>query len=80
MEFHDFYTIKPSWVGDFGAKICYYNFWGARHHSISDVHAEHAHQLLTSYAQCKHQFQTPTLRVSVPGAYAQHVLKESFHI
>ncbi len=30
-DFHDFYTIKPFWVADFGAKIltCYLNFWGS---------------------------------------------------
>jgi hypothetical protein len=66
MEFHDFYTIKPSWVGDFGAKICYFTFLGGVwHHSISAVHAEHAHQLLTAYAQSKHQFLTRTLRVRI---------------
>jgi hypothetical protein len=30
-DFHDFYTIKPFWVSDFGVKIltCYFNFWGS---------------------------------------------------
>jgi hypothetical protein len=28
LDFHDFYTVKPFWVADFGAKIltCYLNF------------------------------------------------------
>jgi hypothetical protein len=48
-DFHDFYTIKPVWVCDFGAKIYTFTliFGVARHHLISDAHAEHAHQLLT---------------------------------
>ena len=31
-DFPDFYTIKSSWVGDFGAKILtyYFNFWGSQ--------------------------------------------------
>ncbi len=50
-DFHDFYTIKPFYVGDFWVKI-YSNLviliWGgARHHLISDAHAERAHQFLT---------------------------------
>ncbi len=46
-DFHDFYTTF--WVADFGAKIltCYLNFEGARHHFISDAHAEPGYQFLT---------------------------------
>ncbi len=48
--FHDFYTIKPFWVSDFGAKIltCYCTliFKEARRHLISDAHSERAHQFL----------------------------------
>ncbi len=48
-DFHDFYTIKPFWVGGFGLKYktCYFNFWGTRHHLISAAHGECAHQFLT---------------------------------
>ncbi len=30
-DFHDLYTTKPFWVGDFGANIktCYFGFGGA---------------------------------------------------
>jgi hypothetical protein len=30
-DFQDFYTIKPFWISDFGAKILpyYFNFWGS---------------------------------------------------
>jgi hypothetical protein len=49
LDFHNFYTIKPFWVGDFGAKYKLANltFGGAWHHLISVAHAEHAHQFLT---------------------------------
>jgi hypothetical protein len=43
--FHDFYTIKSFWVGDFGANINL-TFGGARHHLISDTHAQCTHQFL----------------------------------
>jgi hypothetical protein len=54
--FHDFYTIKPFWVGDFGAKykLFFYSFGGARHHLISDASA-----------QGKQQFLARMLRVSI---------------
>ncbi len=49
-DFYDFYTLKPFWVGDIGAQIWIITliFGGARHHLISDAHAEqyHAHQFL----------------------------------
>jgi hypothetical protein len=34
---------------------------GARHHLISDAHAEHMHSVPDAYTQCTHQFLTRTL-------------------
>ena len=47
-DFHDFCTINPFWVGDFGLKYKLVTLiqGGARHHLISGAHAEHAHQFL----------------------------------
>jgi hypothetical protein len=49
LDFHDFYTIKPFrvlvtlWLK---YKLVTLTFGGARHHLISDAHAQHAHQFL----------------------------------
>jgi hypothetical protein len=66
----DFYTIKPFWVGNFGAKIklVTLTFEGARHNLISDVHADRSHQFLTLIS----------LQASVPYAHDQHVLSNLF--
>ncbi len=44
-DFPDFYTIKFSWVRDFGAIILTYYiiliFEGAKPHLVFDAHAEH---------------------------------------
>ncbi len=48
-NFQDFFTINPFLEDDFGVKIltCHFTFGGARHHLISDAHAECAYQFLT---------------------------------
>jgi hypothetical protein len=41
-DFHDFYTLKPFWVGDYMGlqhKLFTLILGGARHHLIYDVHA-----------------------------------------
>jgi hypothetical protein len=72
-DFQDFYTINPFLEDDFGVKIltCHFTFGGARHHLISDSHAERAYQFLTCMhsalinSLCAH-----SLHASVPDAYA----------
>jgi hypothetical protein len=72
-DFHEFYTIKLFWVGDFGVKYelkITLIFGGACHHLISDAHAEREQQFLIA----------SSLHTSVPYAYAQHILKGPFQI
>jgi hypothetical protein len=51
-------------------------FGGARHHLISDAHAEHAHQVLTRMLSARiSSWPVCSGYASVPDAYAKHVLK-----
>jgi hypothetical protein len=56
-------------------------FRGARHHLISDAHAELTHQFLARRLSARiNSFGVCSVYASVPDAYAQHVLKVPFQI
>jgi hypothetical protein len=72
-DFQDFYTINPFLEDDFGVKIltCHFTFGGARHHLISDTHAERAYQFLTCmHSALINSWCAHSLHASVPDAYA----------
>ncbi len=80
-DIHDFYTIKPFCVGDFGAKYKFVNltFGGARHYLISFAHDEHAHQFLTHTISVDiSSWHARSLHASNHYAHDQHVLKVLF--
>ncbi len=84
-DFQDFYTIKPMWIGDFGAEIqtCYFNFWGSWAAFNFQCACWACASVPDAYAQCTHQFLTHTLsalisswhvrsvHASIPDAHAQ---------
>ncbi len=47
LDSHDFYTIKPLWVGDLGAQLEIFLILGEdMHHLISYAHAKHTLKFL----------------------------------
>jgi hypothetical protein len=77
-DFHDFYTMKHFWVGNFGEKIktCYFNFWGSQ---PSSFNCWCVCSLLTLSVHII-SWRLRSAHTSVPYAHAQHVLKGHFQI
>ncbi len=73
-DFHNFYTIKHFWVGNFGAEYKLVNL--NSHHLISDAHFEHVHQFLTRMFSARiRSWRARSMHASVPDAHNHCAMK-----